>query len=458
MVQSTPDPKRYRGYVLTLIGLEKLQAAIQILELETGVRQNSRAIAERVQLTAPDGIHPMTVRKILRGQKGVDMRSIDYVFAALQIPLEVRDYAHASLYHGALLGNAMAEPTQVRTHFSNHLEKNFESISESNFYGRVEEKIQLRQQILVQQCRLIAVLGVAGVGKTVLVKNLTSEVESAFECLVWKSLSPAPSLTELLAEILRSLLEQLGKEPILPTTLEGLTTKLIKLLQHHRCLLVLDGLEAILGNRPLAGYYREGYETYGELFRTIAESCHVSCLILISQEKPRGFKRLENLFVHLIRLQGLNGSDSRQLLQNQGVFTSRLSDWHDLVDYYGGNPLLLKLSAAQMRDYFDSSISEYLNESQGQGIFQDARDLLEQQFSRVSHPEERVMIYLAMAEGWVSLATMQADLKTVLSRQELLDVLDSLHRRSLFQKSGTDFKLPAVVSEFVKNGKEKLGF
>jgi NB-ARC domain len=458
MVQSTPDPKRYRGYVLTLIGLEKLQAAIQILELETGVRQNSRAIAERVQLIAPDGLHPMTVRKILRGQQGVDMRSIDHVCAALQIPLETRDYAHASLYHGAVLGNAIAETTQVRTHFSNHLEKNFESIVESNFYGRVEEKIQLRQQILVQQCRLIAVLGVAGMGKTVLVKSLTSEVESAFECLVWKSLSPAPCLTELLAEILRSLLEQLGKEPELPTTLEGLTTELIKLLQHHRCLLVLDGLEAILGNRPVAGYYREGYEAYGELFRAIAESCHVSCLIFISQEKPRGFRRLENPFVHLIQLQGLNGSDSQKLLQSQGVFTSRLRDWHDLVDYYGGNPLLLNLSAAQIRDYFDGSISEYLSKAQGQGLFQDARDLLEQQFSRISHLEERVMIYLAMAEGWVSLGTMQADLNPVLSCQELLDVLDSLHHRSLFQKSGTDFKLPAFMAEFIKNGKEKTGF
>jgi NB-ARC domain len=456
MVQSTPDPKRYRGYVLTLIGLKKLQAAIQILELETGVRQNSRAIAERVQLIAPDGLHPMTVRKILRGQQGVDMRSIDHVFAALKIPLEARDYAHASLYHGAVLGNAIAKPGQVVTYSSHYLERNRTSFVESDFYGRVEEKTQLRQQILVQQCRLIAVLGMAGMGKTVLVKKLTSEVEPAFEGCVWQSLSSAPSLTELLTEILRSLLEQLGKEPVLPTTLEGLTTELIQLLHHHRCLLVWDSLETILDNRPLAGYYREGYEAYGELLRTIAESCHASCLIFISQEKPRGFRRLENQFVHLMPLQGLNPSDCQQLLQSQGISTSRLRDWHDLVDDYGGNPLLLKLSAAQIRDYFDGSIAQYLSESQG--LFQDARDLLEQQLSRLSHPEKRVMTYLAMAGGWISLNTMQADLKAAFSRQDLLDVLDSLHRRSLFQKSGTDFKLPAVMAELIKNGKGKIGF
>jgi hypothetical protein len=50
-----------------------------------------------VQLIEPNGIHPMAVRKILHGQQGVDKRSIHYVFAALQLSLEVGDYAHANL-------------------------------------------------------------------------------------------------------------------------------------------------------------------------------------------------------------------------------------------------------------------------------------------------------------------------------------------------------------------------
>jgi hypothetical protein len=64
---------------------------------KSSIHQGARAIAERVQLIEPDGIHPMTVRKILRCQQGVDKRSIQSVFAALQLLLEVGDYAHANL-------------------------------------------------------------------------------------------------------------------------------------------------------------------------------------------------------------------------------------------------------------------------------------------------------------------------------------------------------------------------
>jgi hypothetical protein len=105
MMQTSKDPKRYRGFVLTRIGRNKLKVRLQVLEIKTGIHQGARAIAERVQLIEPDGIHPMTVRKILRGQQGVDKRSIHNVFEALQLSLEVGDYAHASLYSEGASGN-----------------------------------------------------------------------------------------------------------------------------------------------------------------------------------------------------------------------------------------------------------------------------------------------------------------------------------------------------------------
>jgi hypothetical protein len=97
MFQTIQDPKRYRGIILTRAGQQKIQDCIQRLERKTGIHQGARAIAEHVQLVEPDGIHPMTVRKILRGQQGVDKRSIEFVFAALQLSLEIGDYAHANL-------------------------------------------------------------------------------------------------------------------------------------------------------------------------------------------------------------------------------------------------------------------------------------------------------------------------------------------------------------------------
>jgi hypothetical protein len=97
MAQALREPKRYRGFVLTSNGRKKLRDCIRFLELRTGIHQGARAIAERVQLIESEGIHPMTVRKILRGQQGVDKRSIRHVFEALQLSLEIGDYAHTSL-------------------------------------------------------------------------------------------------------------------------------------------------------------------------------------------------------------------------------------------------------------------------------------------------------------------------------------------------------------------------
>jgi NACHT domain len=446
MVQALRNSKRYRGFVLTSIGLQKLQGGIQRLEAQTRVRQSPRAIAERVQLAEPDGIHPMTVRKLLRGQQGVDKRSICQVFAALQLVLEVGDYAHASLLSGRTI-------VEVLDHPAKQLHGDVEGVSTaSHFCGRIEEKSQLQHQALVERCRLVGVLGVAGIGKTALVQEFAAE-QQEFECVVWKSLHHAPTIAAMLTSLLGSLLER-SHDP-LPTSVEGLITSLLKHLQQNRCLLVLDGVESILSNRPLAGYYREGYEPYGEFFRSIAESPHKSCVVLTSQEKPGGLRRLEGQQVQFIRLQGLNASESQQLLQQQGTFAQVQADWCRITDYYAGNPLILKMVVARVVDYFDGNISDYLSEeSPEQLLFQEIRDLLGQQFDRASEPEQIVMVHLATMEDWVLLSDLQDDLESVISRQDLLDILDSLYRRSLFQKSKSSFKLSPTLAKFIQNYKD----
>jgi hypothetical protein len=70
MAQALREPKRYRGFVLTSNGRKKLRDCIRGLESNTGIHQGARAIAERVQLIEPDGIHPMTVRTMVRTELG----------------------------------------------------------------------------------------------------------------------------------------------------------------------------------------------------------------------------------------------------------------------------------------------------------------------------------------------------------------------------------------------------
>ncbi|MEM9090122.1 MAG: hypothetical protein AAGC93_15390 [Cyanobacteria bacterium P01_F01_bin.53] len=101
MAKACSTPKRYRGYVLTYQGVDKLQQRLSNIEKQTCIRQNARTISDRVRLTEAEGIHQMTVRKILRQQQGVDKASIERVFQALGLSLEMADCAHANLYNKA---------------------------------------------------------------------------------------------------------------------------------------------------------------------------------------------------------------------------------------------------------------------------------------------------------------------------------------------------------------------
>jgi hypothetical protein len=291
-----PAPKRYRGFVLTSIGLQKFQQRIQALELQTGVHQGARSIAERVQTIEPDGIHPITVRKMLRGDRGVDKRSIERVFAALQLVLAVGDYTHAGLANGRI---SALDPVDVR---GDVVAVDSNLLDRTDVAGLMKERSRLRHKILVDECRLLVVLGASGTGKTALVKQLTAEVAPAFEYFIWQSLAPAPTIDIMLAGLLESLLDPLDENRQLPMTVADSIACLLDRFQRYRCLLVLDGVESILTDRLVARDYRRGYEGYREVFEAIATRSHLSCSILISREQPSGFEYLDERFVSIIQL------------------------------------------------------------------------------------------------------------------------------------------------------------
>lgn len=165
-----------------------------------------------------------------------------------------------------------------------------EAIDVSVFFGRTQELALLEQWIVQEHCRLVAVLGMGGIGKTALSVKLVQEIQSEFEYLIWRSLRNAPSLQDLLAELIQFLSQR--QETDLPETVDGRVLRLIEYLRSSRCLLVLDNAETILhegkcltaGDRYCTGDYQEGYEGYGQLLRCVAETVHHSCLVLTSRK------------------------------------------------------------------------------------------------------------------------------------------------------------------------------
>ena len=77
-----------------------------------------------------------------------------------------------------------------------------DAIDVSAFYGRTLELLELEQWIVQERCRLVAILGMGGIGKTALCVKLVQRIEEHFEYVIWRSLRNAPLVEEILTTLL----------------------------------------------------------------------------------------------------------------------------------------------------------------------------------------------------------------------------------------------------------------
>jgi ATP-dependent Clp protease ATP-binding subunit ClpA len=86
------------------------------------------------------------------------------------------------------------EVTQTVNNTVNKYQEWQEAIDIEAFYGRQEELTQLEQWIVKDNCRLIAIMGMGGIGKTSLAVKIAQQTQEHFELLIWRSLASAPPL------------------------------------------------------------------------------------------------------------------------------------------------------------------------------------------------------------------------------------------------------------------------
>jgi WD40 repeat protein len=315
-----------------------------------------------------------------------------------------------------------------------------EKIDVSRFYGRTTELETLKSWVIDSRCRLVGIFGWGGIGKTTLSVKLAQQLESQFDFVIWRSLQQAPTLEDLLSEIL----------PILTGSdvQESSCTSLMEQLRQKRCLLVLDNVESILqaGNR--SGIYLAGYEAYGQMYTRVSDESHQSCLIITGREKPNGMTLREgaDLPVRSWQLGGLPIEAAQQILTDKNI-TAAISDQKKLIDYASGSPLALKLLATNIKNLFGGNVQAFL--AQGTAVFGNLWDLLYEQFSRLSTLQQQVMYWLAINREGSTLARLQGEMLLPVTFNQLLEVLETLRDRSLIESTARGLTQQPVIMEYV---------
>jgi WD40 repeat protein/transcriptional regulator with XRE-family HTH domain len=315
--------------------------------------------------------------------------------------------------------------------------------------GRDGERDVLRRWILEEKCRVVAIVGLGGIGKTLLATRLAQDVAPTFDFVYWRSLRNAPEPEEWLASALGFVsagerAESGGAQ----------LDRLVELGHHATYLLVLDNFETVLQPGQRAGAYRPGFEAYSRLLQGLGESPNRSCLLLTSREEPPELALLgsEQGPVRVLRLSGLNPESVCALLEDKHLEGSGAA-WRALGIRHAGNPLALKVAGEAIREFFRGSVTAYLESvSENRSpAFGSLRRLLEAQLQRLSQVERELLLWLAVEREPMTFTDLVQDVGASVGRGVMLEALEGLRRRSMLERGehGSTFTLPSVVLEYV---------
>ena len=328
----------------------------------------------------------------------------------------------------------------------------------AHFYGRQAEFATLHSWVGQEQSRLIALLGLSGQGKTALAAAFVQDVledeqnpAHGFTQIIWRSLAGVPSCTETL----RGWLQQLDTtaSAALPCSFDELVTRLFDLLQTRRCLLVLDGVEAMLADTPRAGGElteadRLNCAAYTTLFRLFFQRRHRSCLLLTSHTRPTVLTPLEerNGAFHTLEVAGLTLTDGAALLAAQR-FVGNPTVHQQLHQPYAGNPRLLTQAANLIDELFDGDVAAFLREELF--FLGDIGIALTQQLAHLPPLAQQVLHRLAQAGQPLCRQTLYEQLTPPPAKRDYFQALQHLQRAFLLQQTDNQIELPALLVTYL---------
>lgn len=314
------------------------------------------------------------------------------------------------------------------------------------FYGRTQQLNNLQQWICYQQTQLITIFGYSGIGKTYLTLQLIETIKEKFDVVIWRNLQYFPNLEDLQQELIDifTTLENQQK------CFKSPERKLIKFFKKYRCLIILDDLQSLFIHGELSGKYHRESQSYQSFFQKIAQVNHQSCLLLLSQQKPREIEILEKINPAVLSQQ-LAGLDSSAT----GIFTFQglreEKQWLNLIELYQGHPQWLNSIATRIQKLANGKITDIISNNCIL-LTEDIKDCLTTIYKNLASIEKTILMILAKENKCMTLA----ELKTLvnLEPEELIEGLHSLANRCLIETLTTPectYKIDPVICKFILN-------
>ena len=317
------------------------------------------------------------------------------------------------------------------------------------FHGRKKELAELIQWAVRDRCRLISIVGFAGIGKTKLSLKLTRQVEEEFEYIIWRKLYATLPLESLLKELIKFVSDSRETE-LATTTTEALTEQLLGYLKERRCLLILDNIESI-EHGDCAGGYQEEYETF---FDCIGTREHLSCLLLTSRVKFSSLEKMEGTLslVRSLELGGLDIEAGRKIFQDiarnlDSEFQEATEeDWQHLISFYKGNPLALQFVAIHILKIYSGNLAQFLE--QDFKVLEKIEQLFNYHFEFLTSDETTIMYWLALSREGISMDELKKYLVSDTEKKLLPQTLDGLDRKIPIERSGDRLTLHSLLMEY----------
>jgi NB-ARC domain len=310
-----------------------------------------------------------------------------------------------------------------------------------NFFDRTPSLQTLTTWILQQHSHLITLTGITGIGKTSLAVQLVQQIKDEFDCIIWRTIDASHNLDEFQHELIQlfSQSENLDSPTTKPKRLP-----LIKYLQKYRCLVVLDDVHNLFCSGELAGKYKPKYEEYRSLFKQIEKLSHQSCLLLVGWEPPKEVPQLtsENTPIRTLQLTGLDTAAAREILRDKGL--ADIDNCEALIHRYQGNPLWLKSVATLIQELGISATELLIDDTIL--LPSDLKDILQQQFDRLSELEKQVILLLAQESQQIDRAKLLEN--EIIPVADLLNALQSLSRRCWIEQQANFYTISPVLRQY----------